>query len=101
MSALHDCQRAFEVILWHPSRHRLPRCWPKPIRWLILRHVGKTMRRNSGAGGGSNKSRSRTAMTRKRRTAPKAARVASSAKTEAARLALELGEAKERQAATS
>src|SRR5437764_9768759 len=67
------------------------------------------MRRRSGAGGGPNKSRSRTGMTRKRRTAPKAARVSNPAKTEiespakseAARLALELGEARERQAATS
>src|SRR5437764_13643995 len=67
------------------------------------------MRRRSGAGGGPNKSRSRTGMTRKRRTAPKAARVSNPAKTEiespakseAAQLALELGEARERQAATS
>src|SRR6266702_6129957 len=67
------------------------------------------MRRRSGAGGGPNKSRSRTATTRKRRNAPKAVRVSSPAetevespaKTEAAQLALELQEARERQAATA
>jgi signal transduction histidine kinase len=67
------------------------------------------MRRRSGAGGGPNKSRSRTAKTRKRRTAPKVVRVSGPAKTEAespatteaAQLALELGEARERQAAAA
>src|SRR3954468_7728538 len=67
------------------------------------------MRQRSGTGGGPNKSRGRTAMTRKRRTAPKVARVSNPvkteieipAKTEAARLALELQEARERQAATA
>src|SRR6266699_6170858 len=67
------------------------------------------MRRRSGAGGGPNKSRSRTATTRKRRNAPKAVRVSSPTKTEvegpekteAAQLALELQEARERQAATA
>jgi GAF domain-containing protein len=60
------------------------------------------MRRRSGAGGGPNKSRRRTAMTRKRGNAPKAVRVSSlaSAKTEVARLAREL-QATERQAATA
>jgi signal transduction histidine kinase len=63
----------------------------------------------SGAGGGSKKPQSRTATARKRSVAPKAARVARSAKTavenpaqtEIERLALELGEARERQAATA
>src|SRR3954464_5482015 len=67
------------------------------------------MRRRSGTGGGPNKSRSRTAMTRKRRTAPKVARVSNPVKTEieipakreAQQLALELAEARERQAATA
>src|SRR5258708_12708857 len=61
------------------------------------------MRRRSGAGGGPNKSRSRTAITRKRRNAPKAVRVSSpaGAKTEVEQLALELQEARERQAATA
>jgi signal transduction histidine kinase len=67
------------------------------------------MRRRSGAGGGPNKSRSRTATTRKPRNAPKAARVSgptktkveSPAKTEVAQLAIELQEARERQAATA
>src|SRR3984893_16110695 len=66
------------------------------------------MRRRSGAGGGPNKSRSRMAITRKRRNAPKAVRVSSpakkvesSAKTKIAQLALELQEARERQAATA
>src|SRR5260370_33494292 len=58
------------------------------------------MRRRSGAGGGPNKSRSRTAITRKRRNAPKAVRVSSpaGAKAEVEQLALELQEARERQA---
>ena len=67
------------------------------------------MGRRTGAGGKQNKSRSRTAITRKRRNAPKAARVLSPAKTEvespaetqAAQLALELQDARERQAATA
>jgi len=68
------------------------------------------MRRSSGADGGPNKQRSRTAMPRKRgNAAKKAARVSSPtktevespAKTEAAQLALELQEARERQAATA
>src|SRR5260370_16987064 len=61
------------------------------------------MRRRSGAGGGQNKSRSRTAITRKRRNAPKAVRVSSpaGAQTEVEQLALELQEARERQAATA
>src|ERR1700738_4520715 len=66
------------------------------------------MRRRSGAGGGPNKSRGRTAITRKRRNAPKAGgvsspakKVESSAKTKIAQLALELQEARERQAATA
>src|SRR3984893_4105536 len=66
------------------------------------------MRRRSGAGGGPNKSRGRTAITRKRRNAPKAVgvsspakKVESSAKTKIAQLALELQEARERQAATA
>ena len=61
------------------------------------------------AGDGPTKSRSRATTTAKRRQAPKAARVSSSAKkngespaqTEAERLALELQEARERQAATA
>jgi len=67
------------------------------------------MRRRSGTGGGPSQSRSRTAIPRKRRTAPKAARVSSAentevegpAETEVARLALELQQARERQAATA
>src|SRR5437868_13553686 len=67
------------------------------------------MRRRSGAGGGPNKSRSRMAITRKRRNAPKAVRASSPAetevesatKTEVTQLALELQEARERQAATA
>jgi signal transduction histidine kinase len=61
------------------------------------------MRRRSGKGGGPNKSRSRTAMMRKRRSAPKAARVSSPARaqTEIEQLAFELQEARERQAATA
>jgi signal transduction histidine kinase len=73
------------------------------------------MRRVSGAGGGSEKPQSRTAKPPKRGTAPKsasknspknsrkAARVAApaGAKMEAAQLALELQEARERQAAAS
>src|SRR5665647_1375939 len=67
------------------------------------------MRPRSGTGGGPSQSRSRTAITRKRRNAPKAARVSSAekteaegpAKTEVARLALELQQARERQAATA
>jgi GAF domain-containing protein len=68
------------------------------------------MRRSSGADGGPNKPRSRTAMPRKRGNAPKkVARVSGPtkteverpAKTEAAQLVLELQEARERQAATA
>jgi signal transduction histidine kinase len=67
------------------------------------------MRRRSGAGGEPNKSRSHTATTRKPCNAPKAVRVSSPAKTkvespaktEAAQLAIELQEARERQAATA
>src|SRR5947208_3584714 len=66
------------------------------------------MRRRSGTGGGPDKSRRRTAITRKRRKAPKAVRVSSlakkvdsAAKAAVARLALELQEARERQAATA
>lgn len=67
------------------------------------------MTRRSGAGGGPDRPQSRTAKPRKRSVAPKAARVSRPAKTEvesptpteAERLALELGEARERQAATS
>src|SRR6266480_4048549 len=69
---------------------------------------GKAMRRRSGTGGGPDKSRGRTAITRKRRKAPKAVRVSSAAKkvesatkTEVTQLALELHEARERQAATA
>src|SRR5947209_11611532 len=65
------------------------------------------MRRGSGTGGGPTKSPGRT-VTRKRRNAPKPARVSSPAKkvesaapTEVAQLALELQEARERQAATA
>jgi signal transduction histidine kinase len=56
-----------------------------------------------GADGGPTKSRSRTAITRERRTSPKKQRVSNPAApdTEAAQLALELQEARERQAATS
>jgi signal transduction histidine kinase len=66
------------------------------------------MKRRSGAGDGPKKPRGRTAITRKRRNAPKAVRVTgpakkveSSAKTKIAQLALELQEARERQAATA
>ena len=67
------------------------------------------MTRRSGAGGGPDKPQRRTATTRKRSAAPKAARVSGpektkvekSAQAELNRLALELGEARERQAATS
>ncbi len=61
------------------------------------------MRRRSGADGGPDKSRKRTATTRKSGDAPKAAPVSTpdNAKTDAAQLALELREARERQAATS
>jgi len=61
------------------------------------------MTRRSGAGDGPDKARSRTAKTRTPGTAPKAVRVAglAGAKAEVARLALELGEARERQAATA
>src|SRR5713226_374678 len=67
------------------------------------------MRRRAGAGGGPKKPRSGTAITRKRRHAPKAVRasrpakseVESPAKTKLAQLALELQEARERQAATA
>jgi GAF domain-containing protein len=61
------------------------------------------MRRRSGAGGGPDKSQSRAATTRKRAGAPKSVRVPSpaGATTKAARLALELEEARERQAATA
>ena len=61
------------------------------------------MRPRSGASGGPSKSQSRTAMTRKHSNAPKAADVSGSAaaKTEAAQLALELQQARERQAATA
>jgi len=65
------------------------------------------MRRRSGTGG-PNKSRGRTAVPRKRRKAPKAVRVSSvakkvesAAKTDVTQLALELQEARERQAATA
>jgi signal transduction histidine kinase len=59
--------------------------------------------RRSGTGSGPTKSRRRTAVTRKRSVAPKAPRVASAAgaETEVARLARELEEARERQAATA
>jgi signal transduction histidine kinase len=62
------------------------------------------MRRRSGAGGGGpEKSQNRTAITPKRGSAAKAAGGSSpaGAKTEVERLALELHEARERQAATS
>src|ERR1700704_4306029 len=71
---------------------------------------GKAMRRSSGAARGPNKPRSGTAMPRKRGNAPKkVARVSSPtrtevegpAKTEAAQLALELQEARERQGGTA
>src|SRR5262249_39347437 len=60
------------------------------------------MRKRARAGGPS-KSGSRTAKTKKRRGAPNASRVAGSAraKPEATQLALELKEARERQAATA
>src|ERR1700681_1221752 len=72
--------------------------------------TGKAMRRSSGADGGPNKPRSRTAMPRKPGNAPKKVALVSSptktevegpAKTEAGQLALELQEARERQAATA
>jgi len=61
------------------------------------------------AGGGPTRSRSRATKTAKRRQAPKAARVSSAAKAkvespaapEVEQLALELQEARERQAATA
>src|ERR1700761_1521750 len=69
------------------------------------------MKRRSGASGGPDRSRSRMAKPRQRRVAPKAAPVTRKAgakptrkvrvKTDAARLILELQEAKERQAATA
>jgi signal transduction histidine kinase len=61
------------------------------------------MGHGSGSDGGPNKSRNRTAATPKRRNAPKAAPVSSPAdtETEVAQLALELQEARERQAATA
>jgi signal transduction histidine kinase len=61
------------------------------------------MKRRSGAGGGAAKSSGRTASTRKRSAAPKVARASGSAaaNSKAARLALELEEARERQAATA
>jgi signal transduction histidine kinase len=60
------------------------------------------MRRRSGASGGPNKSRRRVARARRGRDGSKAARVSSAAaKAEVARLALELKEARERQAATA
>lgn len=67
------------------------------------------MTARSGAGGGSKKPQSRTAKPRKRSIAPKVARVSRSAKTdvenpaqtEVEQLALELQQARERQAATS
>lgn len=63
----------------------------------------------SGAGGGPKRPQSRTATPPKRKPAPEAARVSTRAKAEAkrpaqtdvARLTLELGEARERQAATA
>jgi len=69
------------------------------------------MKRRSGASGGPDRSRGRAAKPRKRRIAPKttvkstakAGRVTrkTRAKTDAARLILELQEARERQAATA
>src|SRR5882757_1764079 len=61
------------------------------------------MRRRSGAGGGPDKPGNRTALTRKSGNAPKAVPASSpaEAKTEVAQLALELQEARERQAATA
>jgi signal transduction histidine kinase len=60
------------------------------------------MRRRSGASGGPNKSRRRVAKARRGRDVSKATRVSSAAaKAEVARLALELKEARERQAATA
>jgi signal transduction histidine kinase len=60
------------------------------------------MKRRSGASGGPNKSRRRVARARRGRDVSKATRVSSAAaKAEVARLALELKEARERQAATA
>jgi signal transduction histidine kinase len=61
------------------------------------------MGKNSGSGSGATKSRSHTAVTPKHREAPKAAPASSTtgAETEVAQLARELGEARERQAATA
>ena len=61
------------------------------------------MRRRSGASGEADQPRSSAAKTPTRRNAPKAAPVSGAAgvKTEVARLALELAEARERQAAAS
>src|SRR5437868_13305231 len=59
------------------------------------------MKPRSGAGGGGKKSRSRTATTRKGANAPWALRASTGTKAEAAQLALELQEARERQAATA
>src|SRR5215471_2119586 len=60
------------------------------------------MRRRSGASGGSNKSRRRVAKVRKRRNVARSVRVSSAAaKAEVAKLAVELKEARERQAATA
>jgi signal transduction histidine kinase len=60
------------------------------------------MKRRSGASGGPNKSRRRVAKARRGRDVSKATRVSSAAaKAEVARLALELKEARERQAATA
>jgi signal transduction histidine kinase len=60
------------------------------------------MRRRSGASGGPNKSCRRVARARRGRDVSKATRVSSAAaKAEVARLALELKEARERQAATA
>jgi GAF domain-containing protein len=59
------------------------------------------MRQRSGASGEADKPQSSAAKTPVRRNAPKALPVPAAAKTEVARLALELAEARERQAATS
>src|SRR5436189_16599 len=61
------------------------------------------MRRRSGASGGPDEPRSSAAKTPKRRIAPTAVPASgpAGAKTETARLALELEEARERQAATA
>jgi len=81
---------------------------------MAYQGLGQAMTRRSRAGGGTEKPPGRTAATRKRSPAPKAARVSravksrsakaeaeSAAQGEIARLALELHEARERQAATS